>query len=104
MLITGYHSRTIHADSGTARIEVKYDIAGIVDVDTSAHYRRQQHTATVTFTLMLTDTGWQIAAPVVEPHVLANHISPRTTFSAVDWALVRQDARRVTPSGKTPSK
>ena len=94
-VIIGYKLRTIHADSSTARIAITYDVTGTVDVDTSAHYIRKPSTQTVTFTLALTDVGWRIVAPTIEPHVLGTAISPRTSFSAADWALLREDMRRV---------
>ena len=98
MVITSYRLRTVQADTSKAKLAVTYDVAGFVDVDTSAHYTRRPRTETVVFTLAFTDAGWQLAAPIVEPHVLANQISPRTSLSRHDWALLRLDARRVRQS------
>lgn len=92
-VIAGYHVEAIHRDSSTARFRVIYDVVGSIDAANQVRYVRNHRKQTVAFTLVLTDNGWRIAAPQIEPHVLASKVPRSTHLSSADWRDLSEDAK-----------
>jgi hypothetical protein len=81
----------IRADSSTARVSVTYEVVGHVETTgrTTARFVPDSSTERFVFTVALTDNGWRIVAPQIDPHLLPGAALSYSPLSQVDRGKLR---------------
>jgi hypothetical protein len=93
-VVRGYGFRPVPAAGDTARVEVRYRIAGRVEPKDESTYRfvPADSTEVQVFELVRLPSGWKIAAPQLTPHLLPA-AAARQYSEVLDSASAAQLAR-----------
>lgn len=94
-VIDGYALESLHADSSTARTKVRFRRIGHIESrgGGKANFISDVHHEEIVFTSALTDNGWRIVAPQIEPHVAVDTVLLRSFLSDDDLTVLRDVVR-----------